>query len=159
MTPNSFTLTDEEREFALEGIQCFSRLIEPGDNTRFPEVFIQNVLGAECVVVVSGGDMEGGTAEENLAAAREFLEQLQNQPDIVKKAALLYDAYLTLGDEKMSVIAVEMLGPGVTHTFAQKYVIGRSGKADLIGEPFYRVEPRSGSSPSEEHTTTSQQNI
>jgi hypothetical protein len=148
---NSHTpiLTDEARKLVLEAIRVFSKLLEHQDFALLPQIFLVNTKGEKKSVVVHGGrDLESGTAEDHLLAGREVLERLSRLPDVVRNAALAYDSYLTLGGQEMSAIGVEMLGPGVTHIFAQQYAIGRGGKVDLIGEPLYRTEPRSEPSPS-----------
>lgn len=157
MTSNTAVLTEVERMFALDALRSFAKLLKYQDISLLPEVFVQNIFGGESVVVVSGGsDLESGTAEEHLAAGRELLKKLGDEPDVVRYAALAYDANLTSGDKMISVIAVEMLSLGVTHIFIQQYNIRTDGKVDLIGEPLYLGTPRSGSSASQEDTTTGQ---
>lgn len=148
MNSDTPILTDEARKLVLEAIRGFSKLIEQQDFAPLPQIFLVNTKGEKKSVVVHGGrDLESGTAEDHLLSGREVLERLSNQPDVVRSAALAYDAYLTLAGQEMSAIVVEMLGQDVTHTFAQRYAIGRGGKVDLIGEPLYRTEPRSEPSP------------
>lgn len=144
MNFNTPFLTDEARDLVLNATLTFSKLLEHQDIAPLPQIFVVNTKGETKSVVVQGGrDLESGSAEDHLLAGREVLERLSNLPDVVRSAVLAYDAYLTLGGKKMSAIVVEMLEPGVTHTLAQGYAIGKDGKIELIGEPLYRAQPRS----------------
>jgi len=131
-------------KFVIDAINRYIPVIEDKRYSPLPQVLVENMQGVRSVVVVATGpEYRSRTAEEHLAAGRQLLEQMRGQSDVIRRAALAFNAYVVSDEEKVSAIAVEFLEGSVNHTFAQRYIAGKRGKIHLIGEPLYQGSARS----------------
>ena len=131
-------LPDEAISFIFSCIRRFSRTLETLEDTPLPEVQVVNIRGEQKTVIVFGGEEEPHhDPEDHVITGRDLLVKLNNRPDVVKTAALTYDAYLTLAGEKTSAIIAEILNQGKSHTFAQRYRRTDDDKIELLGKLSY----------------------
>ncbi len=142
MAQYQIILTEEARRLALDSIAIYVKVLEPASESSspLPQVLIENTKGKRFVVVVTAGDGEkSATMKEHVSEGRKLLRNLADNPDVVRYAALAYDATMTVDGKRMSAIVVEILYRDATQVFAQSYSREGYGKIQLINKPKYLV--------------------